>query len=190
MTVKDKVLAWLEKNRGNYCSGEEIAEKLGVTRASVWKAVRSLREDHFSIEAVSGKGYRLTDKNDILTVAGTGTFLKYADPKLITVYREIDSTNTKLSRMALEGAPHGTVVIALQQTAGRGRLGRTFVSPPDSGIYLSILVRPETDLAGAVPITSAAAVAVCEAVRQLTGKNAGIKWVNDIYIGSKKYAES
>ena len=186
MTVKDKVLAWLEKNRGNYCSGEEIAEKLGVTRASVWKAVRSLREDHFSIEAVSGKGYRLTDKNDILTAAGTGTFLKYADPKLITVYREIDSTNTKLSRMALEGAPHGTVVIALQQTAGRGRLGRTFVSPPDSGIYLSILVRPETDLAGAVPITSASAVAVCEAVRQLTGKNAGIKWVNDIYIGSKK----
>ena len=91
--------------------------------------------------------------------------------------------------MALDGAPHGTVVLAEQQTAGRGRMGRTFVSPPGSGIYLSILIRPETDLAGAVPVTSAAAVAVCEAVRELTGRDAGIKWVNDIYIGEKKICD-
>ena len=186
MTVKEKVLSWLEKNRGRYCSGEEIAESLGVTRASVWKAVKTLREEGFMIESVTGKGYRITDKNDILTAAGITAALRYANPELLHVYDQIDSTNIRLTQMAREKAPHGTVVVANQQTAGRGRLGRKFASPPGSGIYLSVLIRPDTDLAGAVPVTSATAVAVCEAVRELTGKDAGIKWVNDIYIGDRK----
>lgn len=186
MSVKEQVLACLEKNKDRYLSGEEMAGELGVTRASVWKAVRKLENEGFTIEAVTGRGYRLEAGYDRLTATGIGAALKNADPKLLYVYDEVDSTNTRLNRMALDGAVHGTVVVADQQTAGRGRMGRTFVSPPGSGIYLSVLVRPETDLAGAVPVTSAAAVAVCEVVRELTGRNAGIKWVNDIYIGEKK----
>ena len=186
MTVREKVLLNLEKNRQRYLSGEEMAGELGVSRTAVWKAIRKLQEEGFSIEAVNGRGYRLTGGNDRMTAAGIGANLQYADPELIHVYDEVDSTNTKLSQMAFSGAPHGTVVVAEQQTAGRGRMGRTFISPPGSGIYLSLLIRPETDLAGAVPVTGAAAVAVCEAVRQLTGRDAGIKWVNDIYIGEKK----
>ena len=186
MTVKEKVLSCLEKNRDRYLSGEEMAEKLGVTRASVWKAVNNLREEGFRIEAVTNRGYRLTEGKDLLTAAGIGAYLNYGDPGKLYVYRETDSTNTRLRLMALEGAPHGTIAVADRQTAGRGRLGRSFVSPPGSGIYLSLLIRPETDLAGALSVTSAAAVAVCEAVRELTGKEAGIKWVNDVYIGNKK----
>ncbi len=186
MTVKERVLVCLEKNRDRFLSGEEMAGELEVTRAAVWKAVKKLQEEGFSIRAVTGRGYQLTEENDRLTAAGIGAALQYADVERIHVYDEVDSTNTRLSRMALDGAPHGTVILAEQQTAGRGRMGRTFVSPPGSGIYLSILIRPETDLAGAVPVTSAAAVAVCEAVRELTGRDAGIKWVNDIYIGEKK----
>lgn len=186
MTVKEKVLSCLEQNRDRYLSGEEMAEMFGVTRASVWKAVTKLREEGFEIEAVSNRGYRLTASSDRLTEAGIGASLNYADPSLLHVYGEIDSTNTRLRMMAMEGAPHGTMVVADMQSAGRGRLGRKFVSPSGSGIYLSILIRPETDMSGVVPVTSAVAVAVCEAVREQTGKDAGIKWVNDIYIGSHK----
>lgn len=186
MTVKEKVLSCLENNRDRYLSGEEMAEMFGVTRASVWKAVKKLREEGCSIEAVSNRGYRLEDPGDRLTAAGIAASLNYADPSLLHVYGEIDSTNTRLRLMAMEGAPHGTIAVADMQTAGRGRLGRKFVSPSGSGIYLSILIRPDTDMAGAVSVTSATAVAVCEAVREQTGKDAGIKWVNDIYIGPHK----
>lgn len=186
MTVKEEVLSCLEKNRDRYLSGEEMAESLGVTRASVWKAVQNLREEGYRIKAVTNRGYRLTDRKDVLTAAGIAAALQYGDPEKLHVYGETDSTNTRLRLMAHEGAPHGTIAVADRQTAGRGRMGRSFISPPGSGIYLSILIRPDTDLAGALPVTGAAAVAVCEAIRELTGKEAGIKWVNDIYLGTKK----
>ncbi|MDD7409129.1 MAG: biotin--[acetyl-CoA-carboxylase] ligase [Anaerovoracaceae bacterium] len=186
MNVKEKVLRFLEDHREEFVSGEQIAESLGVTRSSVWKAISSFRNEGYKIEAVTRKGYRLRSDGNMLTQAGIASRFKYADPDLLTVYQETDSTNTRIKAAALEGAPHGTAAVANEQTAGRGRLGRSFISPPGSGIYLSILLRPHTDMAGAIPLTTAAAVAVCESVRELTGMDAGIKWVNDVYIGHKK----
>ena len=163
-----------------------MAEALQVSRTAVWKAICALREEGHVIEAVSRKGYRLAEDSDVLTAAAVGACLEYADPARLTVLEKTDSTNLRVKALALEGAPHGTVVIANEQTSGRGRLGRSFVSPPGSGIYLSILLRPGADMAAAIPVTTAASVAVCEAVRELTGREAGIKWVNDVYIGRRK----
>lgn len=186
MAVKNDVYEYLEKNADGYVSGEQIAEALGVSRSAVWKAVESLRKEGCGIEAMTRRGYRLTSAPDRLTAEGIGKALKYGDPSKITVYQETDSTNTRLRLMAMDGAPHGTAVVADKQTEGRGRLGRKFISPSGSGIYFSILLRPDTDMTGAIPVTTAAAVAVCESIRELTGRDAGIKWVNDIYIGGKK----
>ncbi len=184
--VKNEVLKYLESRRDEYTSGEKMAEELQVSRSAVWKAVSALREEGYDVEAVSRKGYRLAEDSDVLSEASIGSCLHYADPSLITVLKTVDSTNIRLRSMALEGAPHGSVVLAETQTGGRGRLGRSFVSPPNSGIYMSVLLRPGADMEAAIPVTTAAAVAVCEAVRELTGKEAGIKWVNDVYIGRRK----
>ncbi len=187
MTSKEKVLIHLEKNSGSYVSGEQLAELLGVSRAAVWKAIRSLREEGYEIEAVTNRGYRLTERNDVLSAAGIAGHMKNGDASRIHVLREVDSTNNEAKKLALKGAPHGTVVAAEQQTAGRGRLGRSFESPPGTGIYFTVILRPDTDLRKALLITTAAAVAVCRAVRELTGKPACIKWVNDVYLGEKKF---
>lgn len=104
----------------------------------------------------------------------------------IYTFDEIDSTNDYAKKIAGEGAVAGTVVIAGRQTAGRGRMGRTFISPAGSGLYMSVIIRPGSEFADAVPLTSAAAVAVCRVIRRMTGADAGIKWVNDIYINEKK----
>ena len=186
MALKEQVLSCLEKNRTQSISGEQLAEKFNVSRSAVWKAINALRSEGYVIEAVTNRGYRLADDEDKLSAAGIAAFAQYMDPDKIAVFDEIDSTNNKARAMALEGAPHGTVIFADSQTAGRGRLGRTFVSPPGSGIYMSAILRPSADIGKAMLITTAAAAAVCRAVRGVTGADAGIKWVNDIYIGEKK----
>ncbi len=186
MNVKESVLKCLEERRGETVSGEELAGLAGVTRSAVWKAVKSLREEGHDIQASTNRGYSLKSGKDILTAAGIAAHVKNIDPSLITVYDSTDSTNIRVKLLAIEGAPEGTTVAADEQTAGRGRLGRRFVSPPGSGIYLTVLLRPTGGIEQTMLITSAAAVAVCEAIRATTGADAGIKWVNDIYIGEKK----
>lgn len=186
MRLKDEVLACLEQNREGSISGEQLAERFQVSRSAIWKAIRSLREEGYSIEAVTNRGYRLVEAGDRLSAAGIASFVKYHDQENILVFDEVDSTNIRAKALALEGAPHGTAVIADCQTAGRGRLGRSFASPSGSGIYMSMILRPEADLGKAMLITTAAACAACRAVREQTGREAGIKWVNDIYLGQKK----
>ena len=186
MNLKENVIQYLEANRSSYVSGEQLAEMFDVSRSAVWKTIKKLREEGYEIEAVSSKGYRLSEKNDMLSAAGISQHLECVPPEHIFVYPEVDSTNNVAKEMALKGAPHGTVVIAERQTAGRGRMGRSFDSPAGTGIYLTIIMRPQTDMEKALLITTAAAVGVCRAIRSVTGAEAVIKWVNDIYIGEKK----
>lgn len=186
MTLKEQVLACLEKSRMQSISGEQLAEKFNVSRSAVWKAINALRNEGYDIEAVTNRGYRLADKGDKISAAGIAAFADRIDSENVFVFDEVDSTNNKARAMALEGAKHGTVVFAERQTSGRGRLGRTFTSPPGAGIYMSVILRPSADLGKAMLITTAAAASVCRAVRSVTGADAGIKWVNDIYIGGKK----
>lgn len=187
MSVKSEVLKALEENRGRSFSGEELAETLGVSRTAVWKAIKSLKEEGYTIQAGSGRGYTMAQENDFLSEPGIKLYL---DEKIkencIYVHKSIDSTNLEAKRLALKGAAHGTAVVADSQTEGRGRLGRSFYSPKDTGIYLTILLKPDFDISKAVLITAAASVAVCRAVKNVCDEDCRIKWVNDVYLGNKK----
>ena len=188
MGTREKLLSLLEQNRDRYLSGEEIAGLLNVSRTAVWKAVNSLRAAGWDVDAVSRRGYRLAAGTDVLSDAG---IRKYLEPEwsglTLEVLPETASTNDFLKEKAVSGAPEGYVVTARSQTAGKGRTGRSFFSPADTGVYLSLLLRPARYTPQqAVRLTTMAAVAACEAVSGLTGEQAMIKWVNDIFLHGRK----
>ena len=194
MAVKDTVLKTLKENRNKYISGEELASELGVSRAAVGKAVKVLREEGYPIEAVTNKGYLMPAEGKDLTEEGVRRALPKALRKnSLYVYQSIDSTNLRAKKLLLvegEGctagkAGHGSVVISGQQTAGRGRLGRSFYSPKD-GLYMSVIIKPEFDMDKSGLVTVAAAVAASEAIDEICGCESQIKWVNDIYLNGKK----
>ncbi|MGD9559705.1 MAG: biotin--[acetyl-CoA-carboxylase] ligase [Oscillospiraceae bacterium] len=184
LSTKSELLRLLETRRPQVLSGAEAAAQLGVSRAAVWKAAQSLRGEGHLVEAVAGKGYRLAQDSDVVTAEALDVLM--AAPKApVRVYDEVDSTNRVAKSWAMEGAPHGSWVVARRQTAGRGRLGRSFASPP-GGLYLSMVLRPGQGVQEPGLVTSAAAVAVCRAVAGLYGIELGIKWVNDLFLSGKK----
>lgn len=188
--MKTKILHALETHRGEYLSGEALAESLGVSRAAVWKAVSSLRKEGHKISASTNKGYTLIKSSDILTSKGiTAHLMKGTRVSRVICLDETDSTNNYAKKLAMNGEPHGTLIVANHQTAGRGRHGHTFESPAGTGLYMSLILRPETDTAKFQMITVADAVAVCLAVEELYPEsrgNIGIKWVNDVILRGKK----
>lgn len=188
MSTKEKLLALFEENKGTYFSGEEIAERLSVSRTAVWKAVNGLRSEGYEIDAVQNKGYCLSVSTDILSVQGIRKYLKPACASMeLEVLPVAESTNVLLKERAGAGAKDGYVLLANSQTAGRGRLGRSFYSPGDTGVYMSLLLRPQGYSPDqAVRLTTMAAVAACEAIEEVSGKEAQIKWVNDVYMDHKK----
>ena len=183
--LKDQVLEHLWKAQDEYISGAELAGRLGVSRTAVWKAMGQLRAQGYLIESVTNKGYRLSSRSDVLSAAGVERHLK-APGLRIQVVDRVDSTNAAMKRMAAEGAPHGSVLIANEQSAGRGRMGRSFYSPPGTGIYMSLLLRPHTGAQRATLVTASAAVVVAEAIEQLAGEPVQIKWVNDVLFHGRK----
>lgn len=186
MTTKEKILCLLEKNRGCYISGEEIANDISVSRTAVWKAVKALKQEGYEIISSTNKGYCLADSTDILSREIVERELN-VDNLEIEVFSVIDSTNTYIKQRAEEGAVEGLCAIAGEQTGGKGRRGRSFYSPKDSGVYFSLLLRPKDyDASMAADITTMAAVALCEAVREMSGREPGIKWVNDVFLDGKK----
>ena len=185
MSVKDEVLKELENNKGDYISGGQLADNLGVSRNSVWKAIKALEKSGYEINAIPNKGYCLAEKNDILSSYSIKQHLK--NPHLdISVFSSVTSTNTILKEMAEQGAKEGTVIIAEEQTAGRGRTGKQFYSPKGTGIYISILLRPDIPAEESLFLTTSAAVAIASAIEDVSDKRALIKWVNDIYLEDKK----
>ena len=187
MSIKKDVLAMLEKHRGNYFSGEELAEQLGVSRTAVWKAVRALEQEGYEILAGKNKGYCLPKESDLLSKEGICNYLpeEYKDLPLF-VYRETDSTNTLAKQAANTGQQAPAVYVAAMQTAGRGRRGRSFVSVPGGNICMSFLLKPKLAATDAVFLTTATCVAVHRAIRKATGIICEIKWVNDLYYRGKK----
>lgn len=185
MSVKNEVLKILETNSNNV-SGQELANKLNVSRNAVWKAINSLKDDGYIIES-SYKGYSLSSSNDVLSASGIKFFLDEHHKDIpIKVYKTITSTNTLAKEEAINNAPHLTIILAEEQTSGRGRFGRSFFSPPYSGIYLSVILRLNLSFEDSVLVTPAAAVAVCKSIEKLSNKNPKIKWVNDIFLDDKK----
>ncbi|MFQ9514756.1 MAG: biotin--[acetyl-CoA-carboxylase] ligase [Eubacterium sp.] len=184
MSIKDEVLKKLEENKGTYISGGELAATLGVSRNAIWKSIKNLEKNGYKIDAVPNKGYCLASQNDILSSQSIGQYLN--DDLDVHVYKSLSSTNTVLKEKAEQGARHGTVLIAEEQTIGKGRMGKKFYSPAGTGIYLSILLRPEIPAGEALFLTTSAAVATAKAIEDISDKKADIKWVNDIYIEGKK----
>lgn len=187
MTVKSRLLELLEQHKGETLSGEALAGELQCTRAAIWKAVKALREEGYLIDAGQNKGYVLCKDNNRLSVEGIRLYLK--EPKVyMKLYKEAGSTNQLAKQAAISGeAAHGSFVIAQRQTAGRGRRGRSFYSPEDAGLYLSIVLEPrEETLQESLLLTTAAATAVYKAVKKVCGISLDIKWVNDLYYQGKK----
>ncbi len=184
--IKDKVLLMLKEN-DDYISGEEISQCMGITRSAIWKYIKTLRSEGYVIDSVTNKGYKLTDSSGVINEyeLTNGLQTRWLGKRLIYL-QSVDSTNTEIKRLAQNGAEHGTVVVAEQQQTGKGRLGRVWSSPKGTGLWFSILLRPQIAPSQVAGITLAAGLGVCKAVRRYTGVNALIKWPNDIVIGRKK----
>ena len=187
MTIKDSVLDALQNNRDHYISGEDLSGQLGVSRAAVYKAVKALRGEGYEIDAATNRGYMMPSEGTAVSEEAVRNALP-ADLRSMNlfVYDVIDSTNLEARRLILdESANAPAVIIARQQTAGRGRLGRGFYSPRD-GLYLSIVIKPDFDISRSSMVTIAAAAATSEAIDALCNCSTEIKWVNDIYLNEKK----
>lgn len=187
MDLKEKILKILEQNRGKAVSGGEIAKILSVSRSAVWKSINALRMEGYEIYAQTNKGYILSESSTELS--SQGIYALYPDcPYTIEVRKSVTSTNTLLKNLAQDGEKEKYVLIACEQTEGRGRLGRRFESPDKTGLYMSILLRPDMKAEDALFITTSAAVGVARAIEKLCENNtdAKIKWVNDIFVNDLK----
>lgn len=188
MTTKNKVLSFLEKNRGVYLSGAKMAEELNVSRNAVWKAIKQLEKEGFKIEAITNKGYSLPLSSNQMSEVGIKEHLNDSLKQYeVHYYEQINSTNKRAKELASLDAKHGTLIVANEQTAGSGRYGRVFESPKDSGIYMSMILKPEEMLLkDPTLITAYAAVIVSDVIEGMMGKKVGIKWVNDLFLDGKK----
>lgn len=184
--MKEEILHLLKNSGREFLSGEDISKEFGVTRAAIWKYINSLREEGYTIESVSRKGYRIVESPDTLTEEEVDEYLhtKYMGRNIVH-FETIDSTNTKAKELAAEGQPGGTVIISEEQTQGKGRLGRNWTSPKNKGIWMSIILRPDIDPIKVCMVTQVAAAAVVKAIEEI-GIEGYIKWPNDIVVQGKK----
>ncbi len=173
LSTKERILSSLEKNKGSYVSGETLAGDCMVSRNAVWKNINELRKAGYRISSVNNRGYMLEEKSDIISIAGILLHLEKvkkagAFEGRIFVYDKIDSTNTEAKRNIIsdeDDLPHGTVIVARCQTAGRGHKGRSF-SSPEGGIYFSLILKPEKMKKKTGPVTGQ----ICRAVKEVLEK--------------------
>jgi BirA family biotin operon repressor/biotin-[acetyl-CoA-carboxylase] ligase len=185
---EELVLAFLAEAADDFVSGEAISDKLGLSRAAVWKHVDALRRQGYRIDAMPARGYRLVAIPDRLGPLEIGPLLHTHDlGQTLHCSPELPSTNDRAKELAEAGAVHGEVVIAESQTAGRGRRGRTWASPSGRNLYMSVILRPQLPPQRAPELTLVASLAACDACRQ-AGVEAGIKWPNDVLVDGRKVA--
>ncbi len=184
--MKTAILRLL-KEEDCYISGQQLCDKFHVSRTAVWKAVEQLKKEGYMIEAVRNKGYRLVGSPDVMSKAEIESMVKtkWAGRSVI-YYDETDSTNIQAKLAGENGSEHGTLVVADRQVAGKGRRGRSWESPKGVCVYMTLLLRPSIEPVKAPMLTLVMALSVAEAVRELTGLKAGIKWPNDIVLNKKK----
>lgn len=206
LSTKQLILKELSspESANGFVSGEALAKKCGVSRTAVWKAVQSLLKEGVQIDAVTNRGYRMLGRGSCLSEDVLSSLASKEDETKalhFKVYQTIDSTNREAKRICANAGAlkcgngkmtanglklHKLVIIAEQQTAGHGRLGRAFYSPAQNGIYLSFIYIPMTNIIQPAKMTAAAAVAVCRAMQKVYNVDAKIKWVNDIFVNGKK----
>lgn len=186
MEMKAEILQALKAADG-FLSGQELCERLNVSRTAVWKVIQQLEEDGYEIEAVRNRGYRLRKEEAVYNRAEIwGTLSTEWLGRPFFFHDTLDSTNNEVRRLAEQNAAEGTLVVAREQSAGKGRRGRSWVSPEGDGVWMSFLLRPEFPPECASMITLIAAMAVADGIREITGLETGIKWPNDIVAEGKK----
>ena len=184
--MKTEILRYLKEADG-YISGQELCERFQVSRTAVWKVVRQLEAEGYEIEAVRNRGYRLKTAGDILSQAEILSSIRgsWAGREILYL-DEVDSTNTAAKKAAENGAVHGTLVVSERQTGGKGRRGRAWDSPRGTGIFMTLILRPNMAPVQASMLTLVAALAVADGIRECTGAESLIKWPNDIVMSGKK----
>ncbi|MCQ2590577.1 MAG: biotin--[acetyl-CoA-carboxylase] ligase [Treponema sp.] len=204
MKTKEKVLQILQENINQAVSGEKLAAACNVSRAAIWKAVTTLRDTGYEINGTTNGGYIFTGNEDIFSKEDFCKYLKESYPNLkseVETFEVIDSTNTYAKKLISQAGslktPDGQftdaglklqnkIIVTESQTAGKGRLGRTFVSPAKTGIYISMIIIPEKPITDPALLTTSAAVAVCRVLKKIYNINPQIKWINDIFANGKK----
>jgi BirA family biotin operon repressor/biotin-[acetyl-CoA-carboxylase] ligase len=184
--LKTKILTLL-KEADSYLSGQELCNRFGVSRTAVWKAINQLKEEGYVIEAVQNKGYHLLEYPDVITYSEVKSVLRtqWAGKELYYL-DTVDSTNTYAKKLADEGAIHGTLVVSNQQSGGKGRRGRTWESPANTGIWMTLILKPNMNPSYASMLTLVMAIAVAKACNEITKVPCSIKWPNDIVLNRKK----
>lgn len=187
--LKSKAVKTIEENKRRTFLATEITKPLNLSTISISKAINPSRNDSYTLTSTTTTRYFLSKNSDFISKEGITLYLndefKYID---IYTYKKVTSTNDIAKKLALNGAKHGTIVISEEQTNGKGRLGRSFYSPANTGIYMSIILKLSLTTMDSVLITTSSAVAICDAIEKLTGINCQIKWINDIYLNGKKIA--
>lgn len=184
--MKEEILRLLRSADG-YISGQELCNRFGVSRTAVWKAINQLKEAGYEIEAQQNKGYKLMAAPDLMTEAEIKSLMHTEwVAKEVLYFDTIDSTNTKAQELAEKGYPSGTLVVADKQESGKGRRGRSWVSPSGTGIFMTLMIKPDINPNNASMLTLVAALAVAKAITSVTGEKAMIKWPNDIVVNGKK----
>ena len=185
--MKSKILEELKKSKGIHLSGEDLSKKFGVSRTAIWKYIKKLKEEGYIIESTTNKGYILLESPDALYPDEIKELL---DTKLIgreIIYMDsIDSTNSHAKRLGEKDFIDGTVIIAEEQTTGRGRLGREWVSPKGKGIWMTILLKPDINPERASQITLISAMAVVKGIKKASDIDTLIKWPNDLVLNGQK----
>jgi len=186
MIIQEKILDFL-KRKQEYASGDQIAQRLGISRQALWKHIQDLKQTGYDIVAVPHLGYRLISRPDRLfafeVTRDLGTRIL---AKKVYYFESLASTMDVAMKLGLDGSPEGTLVIAEAQTRGRGRLGRSWFSPKYKGIYFSLILKPKMLPSRASLLTLLCAVSLCEAIKRICDLQVGIKWPNDIWLSHKK----
>ena len=190
MSSKDKILEFLEENKESYTSGEAMAAALGLSRNAVWKAINDLRKLGYQIDAISNKGYRLSKGTDIISKQGILSYFNKDKADMLSdnilIYDTLESTNKLAKEKAISGSPNGSLIIAKQQSLGKGRRDHLFYSP-EGGIYMSIILSPDfLPTLDKDVITAYTGVSVCKAIEELCDIIPGIKPINDLFVNGRK----
>ncbi len=184
--MREKILSMLSAADG-YVSGQTLCEALAVSRTAVWKVINQLKEEGYEIESVPSKGYRIISRPDVVTAGEIKSRLSSAwAGQNVVSYGSIDSTNNEAKKLAEEGAAHGTLVVAEEQVQGRGRRGRTWVTPSGSAIAMSLILRPDLPPERAPMLTLVMGMAAADACRDVCNAPVSIKWPNDVIVEGKK----
>lgn len=177
----------LLKEKDEFMSGQDLCDFLGISRTAVWKAVKQLKEEGYEIESVPNRGYHMVGMPDIITPEEIKSLLKTRElGREICCYEKVDSTNTMAKKLAESEGIHGLLVTADVQSAGKGRRGKHWESQPGTGVWMTLLLRPDIAPENASMLTLTAALAVSDAIRETTDLQSYIKWPNDIIVNGKK----